>query len=522
MALADYFHRNAQAAAALVSGFNAEFLAKKLEAHVVGLAIDEAGPSSAEALATADLTVRLLARLYPTLAIVPVGKAKPASLAGLKQLAREINPKIDIDDSLERATVVLVVGRSRAPASKASPDHTWYLGSDNWIAAVSRRAPVGSGASSNPLGAGAAACIGVANVFRAIFQDEVGKAALDDSVRISLLDLRPATAKSPNPELTRVTLKDVHLAGVGAIGNGVLWALTRMRCSGELHIIDPEKVSDSNLQRYVMLKASDLGKEKAPLAVTWFGTSKGFSVKHQVSDWAAHVAEVPGYRVDTVLSAVDTAAARIQIQASLPRVIFNAWTQKGEAGLSRHPDFLSSMACLACLYLPSGQSKNEDELVRDALKLPNEKPTLEQVRRRLQQNLPTDAEFLQQIATAAGVPYEKLAPFENRPLRDLYVDAVCGGQVMEFHKAAIQARAEVPMGFQSAFAGLLIAAELARPAALAETMTQIDLMAPFADRPSRLRAKTLMPHCMCADQDFRDVYAEKYGTVMKAETEGTQ
>jgi molybdopterin/thiamine biosynthesis adenylyltransferase len=284
-----------------------------------------------------------------------------------------------------------------------------------------------------------------------------------------------------------------------------------MPCSGNLHIIDPEKVSDSNLQRYVMLKASDLGKDKAPLAVTWFENASGLSVKQVVSDWAAHVAEVPGYQVDTVLSAVDTAAARIQIQASLPRVIFNAWTQKGEAGLSRHPDFVSPMACLACLYIPTGQSKNEDELVREALRLPNDKLTLDQVRRRLQQNLPTDAEFLQRIATGAGVPYEKLAPFENRPLRDLYVDAVCGGQVMEFHKAAIQARAEVPMGFQSAFAGLLIAAELARPTSMTETLTQIDLMSPFPERPSRMRAKTEMPHCLCADQDFRDVYAEKYG-----------
>jgi hypothetical protein len=511
VALADYFHRNAQAAAALVSGFDAELLAKKLEAHVVGLAIDETAQLSTEAQATADLAVRLLARVYPTLAIVPLGKAKLTGLTGLKQLAREINPKIDLDDSLERVTVLLVVGRSRSPASKALLNHTWYLGSDNWIAAVNRRAPVGSGASSNPLGAGAAACIGVANVFRAIFQDEVGKAALDDSVRVSLLDLRPVTAKSSNPDVVRVALNDVHLTGAGAIGNGVLWALTRIPCSGKLHIIDPEKVCDSNLQRYVMLKASDLGKEKASLAVTWFGNATGLSVKQKVSDWATHVAEIPGYQVDTVLSAVDTAAARIQIQASLPRVIFNAWTQRGEAGLSRHTDFLSSMACLACLYIPTGQSKNEDELVLQALKLPNDKPTLDQVRRRLQQNLPTDAEFLQQIANAAGVPYKKLVPFENRPLRDLYVDAVCGGQVMEFHKAAIQARAEVPMGFQSAFAGLLIAAELARPAAVAETLTQIDLMAPFPDRPSRLRAKTQMPHCLCADQDFRDVYAEKYG-----------
>jgi hypothetical protein len=512
MALAEYFYRNAQAAAAVVSGFSADLLAKKLESHVVGIAVDETVESSTEAQATLDLTVRLLARLYPTVAIIPLGRAKGAALTGARQLARTINPKIDLADSFERVTVLLVVGGTRVPRRRKLKDRTWYLGSDNWIAALDRNGPVGSGSSNNPIGAGAAACLGAANVFRSIFQDQVGKAALDEKVRVSLYDLRPATAKSTNPEMGQLVLNDVHLVGAGAVGSGVLWALTRMPCIGSLHVIDPEKVSDSNLQRYVMLDASDLGKEKAPLAVTWFRPAKGFSVKPKVSDWARHIAAIPGYRVDTVLSAVDTAAARIQIQASLPRVIFNAWTQKGEAGLSRHTNFLSQMACLACLYMPAGETKNEDKLVLDALKLSDDKPTLDQVRRRLQQNIPTDTEFLQQIATAAGVPYEKLAAFENRPLRELYVDAVCGGQVMEFHQAAIQARAEVPMGFQSAFAGLLIAAELARIRPVAETLIQIDLMAAFPERPSRLRAKTVKPQCMCTDADFQAIYAEKYRT----------
>jgi len=228
-----------------------------------------------------------------------------------------------------------------------------------------------------------------------------------------------------------------------------------------------------------------------------------------VKQWAAHVETIQGHKVDTVLSAVDSANARIQIQASLPRVIYNAWTQRGEAGVSRH-FFLGDSACLACLYLPTGQAPSEDIVISRALRLGEDDATVREVRRRLHLSVPTERSFLERIAAAAGVEVEKLAAFENRPLRELYVEAVCGGRVMEFHQAALQVKAEVPMGFQSALAGILLAAELARPARLPHTVTQIDLLGSFPERPGIPKAKMLTPRCLCLDEDFIEVFREKY------------
>jgi hypothetical protein len=511
VALADYFHRNAQAAAALVNGFDALQLAAKLEQEVIGIVVDGSVHANLEADAAIDLTVRLLARLYPALVIAKAGSAKTNYVSQLCQLAKEINPLIDLGGDVNKATKVLVFGGTEVPVPKRAKPHTWYVGSDNWVACLSKSAPVGSGNSLNPLGAGAAACIAAANVFRAVFAREVSEAALDTELRVSLMDLRPASAATPNPPFSEVELREVHLVGAGAIGNGTLWALSRMPCRGDLYIVDSEKITDSNLQRYVMATASDRDKEKAGLAAQWLASRDRLSATPHPSKWAAHIASVPEYKVQTVLSAVDTAEARIQIQASLPRVIFNGWTQKAEAGVSRHADFLGPMACLACLYIPTGQAKPEDELVAGALKLPQDQNSIREVRRRLQLSIPTDSVFLQQIAAAADVGYEKLAAFENRPLRDLYTEGVCGGQVMEFHEAAIHVRAEVPMGFQSALAGLLLAAELARPTAFQETISQINLMGTFPERPSHMKAKTLAPPCLCVDEDFRSTFAAKYG-----------
>jgi hypothetical protein len=62
------------------------------------------------------------------------------------------------------------------------------MGSDRWVARVSTIAPVGSGGSANPFAAGAAACVAMANVFRAVFAQWIAKPRLDADVTLSLLN----------------------------------------------------------------------------------------------------------------------------------------------------------------------------------------------------------------------------------------------------------------------------------------------------------------------------------------------
>jgi hypothetical protein len=168
------------------------------------------------------------------------------------------------------------------------------------------------------------------------------------------------------------------------------------------------------------------------------------------------------------------------------------------------------MACLACMYLPQEKAPNEDLLVTRALKLPEQEGMIKEVRRRLQLRVPTERGFLELIAGASGVALDKLLAFEKQPLRELYVRGICGGALIEFHAAAMAARAEVPMAFQSAFAGILLTAELARPRPLAHVVTQIDLLGTFPEAPGRNAAKSRTPPCICVDQDFIDVYRAKY------------
>ena len=75
------------------------------------------------------------------------------------------------------------------------------------------------------------------------------------------------------------------------------------------------------------------------------------------------------HTVDCLLLALDSAYHRRSAQASLPRWIANAWTQPGDLGVSTH-DFLDG-ACVYCLYLPDGTSKNEDEIIAETFGVPD-------------------------------------------------------------------------------------------------------------------------------------------------------
>src|SRR5258708_5803470 len=142
--LADYYARSAVAAAQVLAGFDEEWFRNRLNSAVIGIGV---GPEiqTPEGAALADLLVRLLARLYPRLAIIGEGQIET-----LSELARRINPQIEL---VERAELGLTIGDGPRFAT------TTFAGSDGWDALLSQQAPQPIGTSDNALGAGAAACL---------------------------------------------------------------------------------------------------------------------------------------------------------------------------------------------------------------------------------------------------------------------------------------------------------------------------------------------------------------------------
>ena len=516
MALAPYFDKAALAAATVLAGFDRDAFATMLTQQVVGIVFDERAATTTEGRTTLEFATNLLARLYPRLAII--GRGEPASRysVALAELARRINPEIEFSESTA-VTASLVVGRTPAEVE----GRRIHVGSDGWIVRVSTQEPMDSGESGNPFGAAAAACFGAAHIFRLIFGAALPAGlTLEEAFAMSLLDLDPTATEPVNPALGPTFVGEVHLVGSGAIGNGVIWTLCRVAAlSGVLHVVDGEVVDGTNPQRYVLTTPQDERTPKVDLAVREAArTGSALEIRRHPAEWGRYLATLPiPWALGPVMVALDSAEDRIAVQAALPQRVLNAWTQAGDLGVSRH-DFLGDRACLACLYLPDGPSKNEDQLVAEAIGLPDQ---LIHVRQLLHSGAPVGEAGIRRIAAALDVPAEPLLPYAERGLREFYSEAICGGVVLRLQGGGDRrGGTEVPMAFQSALAGVLLAAALVREAARlpgpAGTKAIIDLLRPLGSHLTVPMSKHPSGRCICQDPDFQEAYRTRLGQVTLA------
>jgi hypothetical protein len=296
------------------------------------------------------------------------------------------------------------------------------------------------------------------------------------------------------------------LVGAGAIGNAAAWALSRTEINGEVHIVDHERIDLGNLQRYVLAARSDVGAVKSELLA---GNFQGpLSAVPFDMDLASYLQE-NGHVHQRMLLALDSARDRRAAQASLPKWVANAWTQPGDLGVSTH-DFLNG-ACVSCLYLPDRAGRNEDEIIAEALGIPDR---VTEVRTLLFRSEGTPRTLLEAIASARNVDIARLLPFEGRTVRSLYTEGFCGGAVIPLGQmGAPRAEVHVPLAHQSALAGILLAAAAVRHAlggAKGSKITQLDVLKRLPTELTRPAAKPERQNCICQDADYRDAFDVKY------------
>ena len=145
MALADYFPRNALAISQVLHGFETDTFTEKLEGVRVAVAFGEEAASSCDGRDLLDLSVRLAARLYPSLTFATVF-AGDGFADELIALANSINPNIEASKT-GTADVALSVGVD-APAVDAP---TVYAGCDGWVARVGSEGPYKTSDQGQPL-----------------------------------------------------------------------------------------------------------------------------------------------------------------------------------------------------------------------------------------------------------------------------------------------------------------------------------------------------------------------------------
>lgn len=504
MGLANFFDKVSLGASQILSGFDRSAFEGLLLSQRLLILYDNS-VCEKEGKATLDMLVRLLARLYPNVELRNIEGDR--MMDELARIARSINPLVNMSPT-EAPTICVAVGRTKNSLFEIP---TFYIGSDNWIAKFSVHEPLGSGNSNNPIGAGAAACFAAANIFRKVFAGQLPHSEPDESFSISLLDYSVNT-DSPNPQIGNIDLKQFTLVGLGAIGNGVIWALSKVSgLKGCATLIDDETIDLSNLQRYILATQDDINRPKVELAASYLADN-GMEADKQPVKWNEYVANRARWDLELVAVCVDNVPDRIMVQAALPKYLFNAWTQPENIGVSRHLHFIDQ-PCLCCLYFPKKAKKSISQQIADSLNLgDNER----MIRDYLANDRPVDQQILQIISACNNIAASELAFTIGKSLRVFYSEVVCGGVMMRLQGGNGNIRSaeiQVPSAFESALAGIMLAAELLNSKGIFRTegiaiTSQINLLrrlTPYINTDSSKRDK-----CICSDQTFKNSYQQSW------------
>lgn len=460
------------------------------------------------------LAANLAARLYPRIHVS--GPSDLVDAAAARALA--INPDCELDRGEPQGVATLAYCRPTADAAGVSVSVT------GWRAELYGTKPAVRPAAGPA--ALAAVTLGMAELFRGLLADALPerKRRRPSPVGLDLLTYGSDTHEDLIP-VDAVDLGRAHLVGAGAIGEAAVLALSTVPVTGTLVVIDPEPVALSNLQRYVLATADDVGAGKPSLVASRLRATS-LSVETVETRWGDDARTGPG--VSVALVALDSPQARIEVAASLPDRAYNAFTGPSDLGWSRHEAF-GREPCLACLYWPTRPRPHLHEVIGDALGIPAERALLYLISRvPVGQPAPApssgtfssppqelrrwaERSLLDDLVDGWGIPAVEADPWRQETIHGLYRDGFCGGAIVRLARAGSRNRdVVVPLAPQSVFAGIMLGTQLfaamdPRLAAVRAPAVEgrLDILASLPQVLGRPRVRT--PGCVCTDPDFGGV-----------------
>ena len=295
-------------------------------------------------------SLRLLVRICPNLSVVMPPEAG-AILDECRQLAAGIAFGRAVEfpagaPDLARYDAILSLG------TQPRPDLPWtVINSNGWLARVSSGStglPAACG-QANPVGALAAACLGVVDVFKRLIRLKDARGRHFDGLTFSLHSYR-CGENDLGPELPANLPLDLLLVGAGAIGNGIIHLLSRLPTSGRIWIVDAQMFRDENLGTCLLIGPPELDDTpKAAFAERALGgrlQARGFH--EDLTAFQQRLGtEVPYPRV--VLTALDSIDARHEAQGLWPDLIIDGAIGDFPCQVSRHR-WDEDSACLLCLF----------------------------------------------------------------------------------------------------------------------------------------------------------------------------
>jgi hypothetical protein len=247
----------------------------------------------------------------------------------------------------------------------------------------------------------------------------------------------------------------MHLFGVGAVSHGFLWLLERWPypIRGTVHLIDPDLYDESNAQRYLGMRAADVGRPKVDCAAERLrAAQQGLTVESHRLDMNSYFREFrTDYRVALAVAGLDSFEGRRQLALKLPKTIVNLWTDRDTVGAGRFK-VGDGWPCTFCVYPePAASAPDEAGIVSQAIGLD---PYT--TRALLASARPLTVDEAQKVAQKTGMTADRIV---GRPIRSVYGETCA---TMTVTGAGLGPDADIPLPFSSALAGAGGMVELVR------------------------------------------------------------
>lgn len=273
-----------------------------------------------------------------------------------------------------------------------------YISSNGWSIFLSRKEPCPwKDFEKNPLSAIYVSAIAVGEVFKILVEDFVSVEIRDEFI-YDFITHGKGDQPIKNPSLPTFLDLDITMIGCGGVGQAIVFALNQFDLRGRITLIDPDFIDESNKQRYPLAFNENVGMKKVLYLSKYLldHSNNLLTILEYISPYEVAISINESlFKMKEVFISVDNVRTRTNLQAALPRKIWNAWSDTHantlRYGIGKH-NFIDDYQCLACVYYPQGKSPTQMELNTALLGL-NE----EELNSRIQQNDPIKEEDLQFI-----------------------------------------------------------------------------------------------------------------------------
>lgn len=454
--------------------------------------------------------INLLTRMYPSVHF----EGPQDFIDGLPPSHRQRVSRGEPDDT----DLAIIVGNGSSP----EVDDQLFVGSEGWMAFISTEEPLPrvDADTRNPITALHAAALAAGETFKTAYEKDLpGIQPIQGSLRYDILRFQQVEEPIHAPRIPDVLhIEKALLVGVGAIGQAFLACLVHLpRLTGELRLVDPDANDHGNEQRCMFAYPENRGEPKVHVGRKALMARHGLLQVLTPTTTPSLITTYQGYRSLTggevpeplVVTALDSAQARRDVQAGLPRVILDGWTEVQEGllgyGMGRFT-FGGDLGCLSCFHQPEPGRPEEAELAEAVTPF-----DLEECRRRLADpSIPTTREELAAIAQRTGREVGELAQLEGKPLKEVLHHQDCGLARMRVGEQNIRA----PVTHMPVLAGTLLAAQFVvevmgrRDATRLEHLCFFDARRPPGDH--QLSERPPWNHCICRNPIFAEAYQNSW------------